>query len=372
MDTHTRRRFLQSASGTALVAPLLTRLQAAEEPAKKLNIIVVGAGLAGLVSAYELEQKGHTVTLLEADPKHIGGRVRTQRFAGGGYGELGAMRIPKQHDLTRKYIKLFGLKLRPFVQSNPDAYTVARGKKVRQKDAAELAKVYKLAHSEQGKSSDALWERSVTEPWKKLTAEERKDLFAVTPKMKAVLDLDCLSLRQLFAKAGLSDNAIEYLSVTQGEETLMHTAATEVLRDEVLEVYSQDLDEIVGGMDSLPKAFLAKLKVPPRVGCEVTEIRQNAETGVVEARFKEDGEEKQVNGDYLICTIPFPVLDRVKIVPEFSPEKRRAIRVVHYDEGTLRLHRALLGEDRRDLRRRHHHGSADGHDVLSFGQCRGP
>src|SRR5471032_2212289 len=116
MDIHSRRRFLQRAglmgAGT-LGVPLLERVRAADVPEKPLRIIVVGAGLAGLVSAYELERKGHTVILLEADPKHLGGRVRTHTFADGSTGELGAMRIPKQHDVTRKYIKEFGLKLRP-------------------------------------------------------------------------------------------------------------------------------------------------------------------------------------------------------------------------------------------------------------------
>jgi monoamine oxidase len=299
-----------------------------------LRVVVVGAGLAGLVAAYELERQGHTVTLLEADPKHVGGRVRTHRFSDGRYGELGAMRIPKQHDVTRKYVKEFGLRLRRFVQTSPEAYCVARGKKVRQKDAAQLSAAFKLAPWEHGKSSDALWERAVGEPWKKLTADERADLFAVTPKTQAVRKLDRLSLRQLFERAGLSDEGIEYLAVTQAEETLFHTAATEVLRDEVLEVYSQDLDEIEGGMDSLPRAFVDRLKSKPRIGCEVTEIRQNADAGVVEARFTEAGKICRETGDYLICTVPFSVLDRVKVVPAFSPEKQRAIRVLHYESAT--------------------------------------
>jgi monoamine oxidase len=321
-------------TAVGLGVPLLHRVRAADPPAKAKSVLIVGAGLAGLVAAYQLEQKGHTVTLLEADASHAGGRVRTHRFADKRYGELGPMRIPKQHDLTRQYVKEFNLSLRRFVQTNPEAYVVARGKRVRQKDAGMLSAEYKLAAGERGKSPDALWERAVTAAWKKLTADERKDMFAVTPQTKAVRELDRLSLRQLFERAELSDEAIEYLAVTQSEEMLFHTAATEVLRDEVLEVYSQELDEIVGGMDSLPKSFVSRLKAKPRFGCEVVEIRQNAEAGTIEARFTEGGEERKVEGDFLICTVPFAVLNRIKFTPALSPEKRRAVRVLNYESGT--------------------------------------
>ena len=40
------------------------------------HVIVVGAGLAGLVAAYELEQVGHRVTVLEQTTR-AGGRVYT-------------------------------------------------------------------------------------------------------------------------------------------------------------------------------------------------------------------------------------------------------------------------------------------------------
>jgi len=95
------------------------------------RVIIIGAGIAGLCSAYELEQLGYDVVILEASDSYTGGRVRTQQLGDGLYGELGAMRIPANHHLTRHYVNKFGLKLRPFVQSNPDAYYYVRGKKVR-------------------------------------------------------------------------------------------------------------------------------------------------------------------------------------------------------------------------------------------------
>lgn len=41
-----------------------------------MNIVVIGAGPAGLTAAWELRQKGHTVTILEATDT-IGGISQT-------------------------------------------------------------------------------------------------------------------------------------------------------------------------------------------------------------------------------------------------------------------------------------------------------
>jgi monoamine oxidase len=57
------------------------------------QFVVLGAGMAGLVAAYELQCLGHQVSIIEAADR-VGGRVRTHRFESGQYGELGAMRIP--------------------------------------------------------------------------------------------------------------------------------------------------------------------------------------------------------------------------------------------------------------------------------------
>jgi monoamine oxidase len=78
------------------------------------RVVILGAGLAGMVAGYELSQLGHNVTILEARMRP-GGRVHTLRepFSDGLFAEAGAARIPPDHDLTLKYLKLFEVPLEP-------------------------------------------------------------------------------------------------------------------------------------------------------------------------------------------------------------------------------------------------------------------
>src|ERR1051326_769984 len=119
----TRRDFIKTgalAAGAALIR--LPLVSAAVAPKK---IIIIGAGLAGLSAGYELSQAGHDITILEARAIP-GGRVHTIRepFSDGLYAEAGAARIPDNHDLTLKYVKLFDVPLEPMYPSKLSALIV--------------------------------------------------------------------------------------------------------------------------------------------------------------------------------------------------------------------------------------------------------
>jgi monoamine oxidase len=105
-----RRAFLKSAAALpALVAWRQTSAQG------RRRVIVIGAGLAGLAAALELERAGHDVVILEARTRP-GGRVFTMRepFSDGLYAEVGAARIQDTHAFTLQYVKQFNLTLDPF------------------------------------------------------------------------------------------------------------------------------------------------------------------------------------------------------------------------------------------------------------------
>ena len=128
-----RRQFLRrtavAVAAAGLTRPQLTgAVRVVTAPSRK--VLVLGAGMAGLVAAHELSKLGHDVTILEARMRP-GGRVHTLRepFADGLYAEAGAARIPENHDLTLKYVKAFSLPLEPFYPNRLNAVRFDRGRR---------------------------------------------------------------------------------------------------------------------------------------------------------------------------------------------------------------------------------------------------
>ena len=125
----TRRQFLSRSALAVAGAGLARQTNAAtvlKGPAKK--VLILGAGMAGLVAGFELSKLGHDITILEARTRP-GGRVHALRdpFQDGLFAEEGAARIPDEHDLTLKYVKVFNLPLEPFYPATLKAVRFDRG-----------------------------------------------------------------------------------------------------------------------------------------------------------------------------------------------------------------------------------------------------
>jgi monoamine oxidase len=294
--------------------------------ARPKTVVIVGAGMAGLVAAYELLRAGHNPVVLEARPRP-GGRVHTLRepFLPGLWGEAGAMRIPKSHDLTLAYVEKWGLSVSPFTMGNPKAYLHLQGRSMRFEEvAADPSRVAEgFAAHEAGKTCDSLWQEALA-PFAARLAQKGPD-----PWAEIVAEYDGYSTREFLESRGWSEAAIELFGLLQNQEALMNSSFLELLREELGECYT-NMVQIDGGMDRLPGAFLPDLRRHVRFGAKMLALDQT-ETGVTVHYQASCLPRASITADYAIVTVPFPVLRHVEFVKPLSAGKRRAIRQLRYD-----------------------------------------
>ena len=294
------------------------------QPPKR--VVVIGAGIAGLVAAFELGREGHEVVVLEGQDR-VGGRIYTLRtFAPGLYAEAGAMRIPRIHDLTIEYCKLFGLELRPFVMSNPKGLVYIGGRRMTAEEAQREPErlPFEVAERERGKTADALWEAA--------TADIRELLATRSDAWEEIRRrYDEYSIREFLELKGFSESAIEMYGVLNFVEADLNSAVMEELREQLGGAYV-DMQEVAGGADRLPNAFYAAMPDKIRFGAEVHAIDQDPDSVTVHYRTRAG--RYSVTADYAVCTLPFPVLRHVEMLKPLSRGKQRAIRQLHYSAST--------------------------------------
>lgn len=289
------------------------------------RVLIIGAGLAGLVAAYELKRQGHDPVVLEAQHR-VGGRIYTLRsFAPGLYAEAGAMRIPRSHDLTMEYCRLFNLEMRPFVMGNPNGLVHIGGVRMTAAEANEHPErlPFNLAANEHGRSADTLWADAIA-GLREMVENEGEQAWP-----EIVRRYDEYSLYEFLKSRGFSEGAIEFYAVMNFVESDLHNSFVEVLREELSGAYV-DMSTIVGGMDALPNAFYGELHDSVRFGHEVKAIEQDGASVTLRCRVGPDT--VSFTGDYAICTVPFSVLRPIE--HRFSREKERAIRQLNYHAST--------------------------------------
>lgn len=296
-----------------------------EDVGRRKKVIIVGAGLAGLSAGYELLRAGHEPVILEAQQR-VGGRIYTMRepFARGLYGEAGAMRIPRSHELTMAYIDKFGLPMSDFTMGNPNTYVYIGGVKRRMAECIENPECmgFEVSDVEQGKISGLYWEDTIR-PLVKMIETDRE-----TGWEKINAEYDQYSVREFLELKGWSEGMIEMFGLLNNQEAMMNSSFLELFREDGGNYYT-NMCQIVGGADQLPHAFLPELGTRIRYGARMIAIDQTPDEVVV--HYQTRAGRFEARGDYAIITVPFPVLRHVEVLKPFSRAKQRAIRQLHYD-----------------------------------------
>ena len=112
--TLTRRQALKVlgvGTGVALTPRIVASRLATSEEDKRADVIVVGAGFAGLTAARNLMREGRRVVVLEARDR-VGGRVKAGKLAGHSV-DVGGMWVGPTQTRLLEMIKEYGLHTTP-------------------------------------------------------------------------------------------------------------------------------------------------------------------------------------------------------------------------------------------------------------------
>ena len=313
-----RRRFLRTAvtaTAGAAITPLLTQCECACEPPK---VVVVGAGVAGLVCAYRLQQNGISARVIEASTR-VGGRMFSLRnyFPDNQVAELGGELIDSEHTHLRDLAKELGLTLTDLTYedgSNGHNYYFGGGPI---KIDADFMAMFREVHNKI---------RQDVAPMK-VHGEIKYDT-------QAAKEMDKLSIDEWFNKrsvTGLIRNVLE--AAYRGENGLeigdqsslnfLTMMDDQPCEDEVhLFGKSDERYHIAEGNDSVPTRLAQKLECEVELGTWLKAIAPKGRGYSLTVEC--DARTAQIDAEILALAIPFTTLRKVDIKALDLPEETRA------------------------------------------------
>jgi len=288
------------------------------------KVVILGAGIAGLVAALELTKAGFACTILEARERP-GGRSWSVRegsvveftdgskqactWGDGGYLNAGPARIPSIHTHLLDYCKQLGVPLEVEVNVSRAALmqspALNGGKAVPQRQVVHDTRGYIAELLSKAVNKHALDEE--------LTAEEQAQMLEF---LAGFGDLDRAGKYTGTSRAGYTVARGAGMSKAALHDPL---ALKELLAADFSkgELYEEQIDwqatmfQPVGGMDRIPYGFAKALpKEMIQYGAPVAEITTSA-TGVTVA-YTQAGVAKTMTADFCICTQPISVLAKTK------------------------------------------------------------
>ncbi|MCK1798028.1 FAD-dependent oxidoreductase [Streptomyces sp. XM4193] len=304
------------------------------------RVTVLGAGVAGLVAAYELERLGHQVEVIEGS-HDIGGRVHTHRFShrgrNGPAAELGAMRIPAGHRLTMHYIAELGLQnqVREFrtIFSDDSAYLPSSDGYLRVRDAHKplieefAAGLPRRDYDERTLLFGAWLDASIRAiAPRQFYAELRHEIGVELLNL-----IDHIDLKPYLS--GAAGNRIDLHSFFSDHPQVRSFCPPRLERflDDVLDETSTTIVRLGSGMDALPRRLASRIRGNVMTGQEVVgiDVREDG----VDLRIRRGIRTVVRKCDYVVCTIPFSVLKGMRLTG-FDQEKLDIVNGTKYWPGT--------------------------------------
>ena len=308
------------------------------------HVVVLGAGIAGLVAAHELNKAGYRCTVLEARDRPGGrnwtvrggtrvdladGSSQTCAFAPGLYMNAGPGRLPAIHTTIIGYCRELGVPLEAEINSSRSARLQSSeafdGRPVEQR---------RIINDTRGHVSEllakALNRHALDHEFVK---EDREKLLAFLRKYG---DLSAEFRYTGSTRSGAREGGPFPTEPMKANDPLSLSALLDadfwdsVLFEETLDMQATMLQP-VGGMDRIATAFAARLGPIIKFRSPITEIART--TSGVRVSYKDErlGVTRAVDADYCICAMPLSVLKNTPTC--FADTLKASLKDVEYAEA---------------------------------------
>lgn len=319
--------------GLVAAAPLIIGSRGWAAGPSEVDVLVVGAGLAGLNAASILEGQGLTVQVIEASDR-VGGRLRTGR-AEGYQAELGASEVGALYGRVRDACSRLNVGLTTDGAKGTDFVIHVDGNTVLPADWSKSA-----ANQTRGKERDFLpyiLQNRLMHDWLPFNQTN-----AWLQPENMVYDI---SAAELMRSKGVSEAAIRLADIDLNGASLEGVSALSIFRDMAraqIEGFKDpnkpqyggptsaaDRAYIVGGSDVLPKAMAAALKTPVRLNSPVVAVDQTGDKVKVTLASGE-----VLTSRFLVMAAPFSAVARIRFTPGLPDAQADAIAGARYSATT--------------------------------------
>ncbi|HEY2345177.1 MAG TPA: FAD-dependent oxidoreductase [Xanthomonadaceae bacterium] len=346
-----RRRFLRDACGAAATLALVGpagRLMAAPVPAPAdgEEVVIVGAGIAGLTAAWRLRQAGVRVRMIEAN-RRIGGRMQSLRnfFPDDQVAELGGELIDTGHVRIRALAAELGLQLDDLRGGDPLAEADTWWAQGRRHSEAELIHAFIPVAAAIAHDLKAIGEGDIT--------------YATPLGAKA---LDALTITQWFDRHDVKGWLRSLLDVAYTTEMGLacdRQSALNLLtfigtRPDRFRVFgeSDERYHVRGGNDQIPRGLAARLEDAIETDTALEALGRE-DSGRYVLSLRRGAASRELRARTVLLALPFTTLRDVRIEVPLPPDKQRAIRELKYGTNA----KLMVGFERRVWREHKANGS---------------
>ena len=287
------------------------------------SVVILGAGIAGMTSAYELQELGYSVSILEATNR-AGGRIRTIRSGdvvneltssqtcnfdvnGELYFNPGPARIAHHHEFLIGYCREFNVSLENFTNNNRAALLHSPSA------FGGTPQVAKTVFSDIRGNISSLLASAINQNAldQALSTNDKANVLSM---LRNYGDLEGDYSYSGSSRAGFSGQ--ENVGSRDRDTQITVKNLSDLVSDTFLqsrwinfsEGYNQQSSMLqpIGGMDKIATAFKDRVASNITYGAVVKEIRKvSNSTKII---YEKNGIQIEHNADYCICTIPTTVL----------------------------------------------------------------